>query len=191
MALSWLAVAANWLEICGKMAINLHQFWQWTLLEMSVAGPIESLTYEVMHPNRALFQVNFSTYILTHWGRDEIDSISQTTFSNVWNENVWITFKISLKFVRKGPINNIAALVQIMAWRRPVDKPLSEPMMVSLPTLICFTRPQWANNNTLIHNLILFNLFQYSNISACLLIMSFDILKMIYLSVLFFHHLLM
>ena len=34
------------------------------------------------------------------------------------NENVWISSKISLKFVPKGPNNNIPALVQIMAWRR-------------------------------------------------------------------------
>ena len=47
------------------------------------------------------------------------------------NENVLISIKISLKFVLKGPINNIPALLQIMAWRRPGDKPLSEPMMVS------------------------------------------------------------
>ena len=53
------------------------------------------------------------------------------------NENVWIPTKISLKFVSKGPINNIPAIVQIMAWRRPGDKSLSEPMMVSLPTHIC------------------------------------------------------
>ena len=45
-------------------------------------------------------------------------------------ENVWILIKISLKCVPKGPINNIPALVQIMDWRRPGDKPLSEPMMV-------------------------------------------------------------
>ena len=46
------------------------------------------------------------------------------------NENVWILIKNSLKFVPKGQINNIPALVQIMAWRRSGDKPLSEPMMV-------------------------------------------------------------
>ena len=45
-----------------------------------------------------------------------------------FNEHVWIPIKISLK----GPINNIPALVQIMAWRRPGDKPLSGPMMVRL-----------------------------------------------------------
>ena len=56
------------------------------------------------------------------------------TFKRIFlNENVWIPIKISLKFVHKGRINNIPALVQIMAWRRPGDKPLSEPMMVSLP----------------------------------------------------------
>ena len=61
------------------------------------------------------------------------------------NENEWIWPRISLKFVPKVQINNIAALVQIMAWRRLGDKPLSEPMMVSLLTHICVTRPhQWG-----------------------------------------------
>ena len=59
------------------------------------------------------------------------------------NENLWISLKIPLKFVPKGPINTIPSLVQIMAWRRLGDKSLSEPMMVSLPTHICVTRPQW------------------------------------------------
>ena len=60
------------------------------------------------------------------------------------NENVWIPIKISLKFVPNGQINNIPALVQIMTWRRQGDKPLTEPVMVSLPTHICVTRPQWV-----------------------------------------------
>ena len=37
------------------------------------------------------------------------------------NENVEILIKIPLKFVQKGPIDNISALVQIMAWRRTND----------------------------------------------------------------------
>ena len=61
------------------------------------------------------------------------------------NENVWILIEISLKFVPKGSINNDPALFQTMAWRRPGDKPLSEPMMVSSLTHICVTRPQWVN----------------------------------------------
>ena len=45
------------------------------------------------------------------------------------NENVWFSIKISLKIVPKSPMNNIPALIQIMAWRPSGDKPLSEPMM--------------------------------------------------------------
>ena len=59
------------------------------------------------------------------------------------NENVWIVIKVSLKFVSNGLMNNIPALVQIMAWRRPGDKPLSKPMMVNLRTHICVTQTQW------------------------------------------------
>ena len=67
------------------------------------------------------------------------------TFKHIFlNENVRISIKISLKFVPKGPINNNPALVQIVAWRRSGDKPLFEPMMVSLLTHICVTRPQWV-----------------------------------------------
>ena len=77
-------------------------------------------------------------------GRHFADDIFKRIFLN---ENVWMPTTISLKFVPKGPINNIPALVQIMVWRRPGDKPLSEPMMVSLPTHTCVTRPQWVNKH--------------------------------------------
>ena len=40
------------------------------------------------------------------------------------NDKIWFYIKLSLNLVQ--------ALVQIMAWRRPSDKPLSEPMMVRL-----------------------------------------------------------
>ena len=47
-----------------------------------------------------------------------------------------------------GVSNNIPALIRVMAWRRPGDKPLSEPMVVILLTHICVTRPQWVNLDT-------------------------------------------
>ena len=74
------------------------------------------------------------------------------------NASVLISIKISLKFVPRSLINNIPALVQIMAWRRSGDKRLSEPMMVSLPTHICVTRPQWAKaeGDTCINQLLKF-----------------------------------
>ena len=74
-------------------------------------------------------------------GRHFADDIFKRIF---FNENIWIPIKISLNFVPKGSITNIPALVQIMAWRGPGDKPLSESMMVNLPTHIYVTRPQWV-----------------------------------------------
>ena len=62
-----------------------------------------------------------------------------------WMKMYEFWFKISLKFVLKGSINNIAALVQIMACRLVGAKPISEPMLVSLLTYIWVTQPQWIN----------------------------------------------
>ena len=78
-------------------------------------------------------------------GRHFADDILKCIFLN---ENVWI---LSLKFVPKGLINNNPALVQVMTWRRPGDKPLSEAMMVRLPTHIYVTRPQWVNGSCCLH----------------------------------------
>ena len=75
-------------------------------------------------------------------GRHFADDIFKRIFLN---ENAWISLDISLKFVPTVRIDNIPTLVQIMAWRRPGDKPSSEPMMVSLLTHICVTRPQSVN----------------------------------------------
>ena len=77
-------------------------------------------------------------------GRRFTDDIFKRIFLT---ENVRISIKVSLKFIPKCPINNNPALVLIMAWRRSGDKPLSEPMMVSLLTHICVTRPQWVNGS--------------------------------------------
>ena len=89
------------------------------------------------------------------------------------NENVWIPVKISLKFVPNSPINNTPALVQIMAWRRPGDKPLSEPMMVSLPTHICVTRHQWVK---LLHLLNYLKLLPWSPASSAALLILYALL---------------
>ena len=90
-----------------------------------------------------VFRIRLNTLRPRQNGRHFSDDTFKCIF---FNENVWILIKISLKFVPKGRINNIPALVQIMASRRPGDKPLSEPLMVSLPTHICVTRPQWVKH---------------------------------------------
>ena len=104
--------------------------WSHALKTMSCKGIL------TMHP------WSFNTLRLRQNGRRFADD----TFKRIFlNENVRISIKISLKFVPKGPINNIPALVQILAWRRSGDNPLSEPMMVCLLTHICVARPQWFN----------------------------------------------
>ena len=94
------------------------------------------------HPRTSYVYHFINTLRPRQHGRHFPDDIFKCIFLN---EHVKISIKMSLKFVPKGPINIIPALVQIMAWRRPGDKPLSEPMMVSLLTHICVTRPQWVN----------------------------------------------
>ena len=52
--------------------------------------------------------------------RDKSRNFADDIFKRIFfNENVWISIKISLKFVLKGPINMIPAMFQIMAWRHP------------------------------------------------------------------------
>ena len=83
--------------------------------------------------------------VLIHWSRDNMSAIYQRTFSKVFSWLKMIEFRLwfHFSFFPKGPFNNIPALVQIMAWHQPGDKPLCEPMMVNLRTHICIiTWPQ-------------------------------------------------
>ena len=97
------------------------------------------------HNNHVIKQcivTDFNTLRLRQNGRHFIDNIFKCIF---FNENVWIPIKISLKFVPKGPINNIPALVQMMAWHQLGDKPLSELIMARLLMHIYVTLPQRVN----------------------------------------------
>ena len=79
-----------------------------------------------------------------------MDAILQTIFGSAFSWMKMFEFRIRFHrslFLRVQLKNNNPALVQVMAWHRAGDKPLSEPMMVSLPTHICVTRTQWVNRN--------------------------------------------
>ena len=79
-------------------------------------------------------------------GRHFPDDIFKRIFLN---DKVKILLRISIKFVHRVQIDNIPALIQIMGWHLAGDKPLSEPMMVSLLTHSRVTRPQWVNTDPL------------------------------------------
>ena len=71
---------------------------------------------------------------LTHWVRDKMAAIFQTTFSHAFS---WMKmYKFRLRFHW-----SLFPRVQLAG-----AKPLSEPKMVSLLTHICVTRPQWVNS---------------------------------------------
>ena len=81
---------------------------------------------------------------LTYWGRDEMDTISQTIFSIAFS---WIElFKFHWIFPY-GLINNMPTLVQMMAWRLPGNKPWFELIMVNLPTHRRIILPQRVNSD--------------------------------------------
>ena len=71
-----------------------------------------------------------------HFEDDILNSI-------LFNENVSISIEISL-VCSQGPIDNMPTFVQIMAWCRPGNKPLFEPMLVGLLTHWFITRPPWV-----------------------------------------------
>ena len=83
----------------------------------------------------------FTWRIINHWSQHEIEAIFKCIFSN---ENVLIVIKISRKLVSKSPIKNIPALVQIMAWRRSGDKPVSEQVMIVQLTHISLNVLKWC-----------------------------------------------
>ena len=152
-----------WTRHMIQKAIWPQRFWStfahgkkfWMILFISIEknhlGQIlkQLLCYCWTFCNSSLWDVFMETSVNTLRSRQNghfSDDIYKCLFIN---ENVWISINISLKFVPKSPINNIPALVQIMALRRPGDKPLSEPMMVSLLMHICVTRPQWVKDRLL------------------------------------------
>ena len=91
----------------------------------------------------ALWLMMLNTLRLRQYGRHFIDIFKYIFL----NENVWTLIRISMKFVTKGQINNIPALVPVMTWRWPGVKPLSQPMMVRLAMHICITLPQWVQHH--------------------------------------------
>ena len=102
-------------QVCRQLDIHDHPCLG-GCLRFILCQPNILVLWSFLSITHKIIPIIYST-VLIHWG----DSISQ--------------------FVPKFPVNNIPALVQIMAWRRP----LSEPMLVNLQTHICVTRTQWVS----------------------------------------------
>ena len=97
---------------------------------------LSSLTYIGAHLPRWVYTLRGGNC------RQFADDIFKCIFVNYKLE---ISLNISLKFGPKVRINDIPALVSIMAWCQAGDNSSSEPMAASLMAHICITRPQWVN----------------------------------------------
>ena len=102
--------------------VHVITLWQ----PLQVANMLKRKCFKMTTPSAAsdanFVQMTFSFQN----GNHSAENIFRCIFMN---QKICIFIKISLKFVPKVPIDNNRALVQIMAWRRPGDKPLSEPML--------------------------------------------------------------
>ena len=80
-------------------------------------------------------QLELRQQYLTHWGQVEIDDISQTTTSSAfsWMKVLEFRLKFLWSLFLSVQLTIFQHLVQIMAWRRPGDKPLSELIALNLP----------------------------------------------------------
>ena len=76
--------------------------------------------------------------LLTHWGRDKLAAISQTTFSNAFS---WMKIH-EFRLIFHWGLFLSFKLTIFQYW---FIKTISEPMIVSLLTHICVTRFQWVN----------------------------------------------
>ena len=137
----------KWGLIQVKQAFSMFIQKRVSCLNRGACGRLFS-SFSTIHPKvtiwtmfQQLWFFPFNTLRPRQNGRHFADDMFKCVFLN---ENVRFPIEISLKFVPKGSINNNPALFQIMAWRRPGDKPLSDPMMVNSLTHICVTRPQWV-----------------------------------------------
>ena len=82
-----------------------------------------------IHHYRVIPAQSFQLWItvLTHLLLDKMATIlANDIFKCIFlNENIKFFIQISLKFVPQDPIDNKPALVQVMAWRRTGDTPIT------------------------------------------------------------------
>ena len=95
-------------DVCWPTNITRKDY-QTNILELPRTLNVKSLVFRCNY-------FLFNTLRPRQNGRLFADDTSKRIFLK---ENVRISIQISLKFVPKSPIDNISALFQIMAWRRP------------------------------------------------------------------------
>ena len=172
----------QWNECVKHARLRLELHWTPDLVagspkhyqgEWPLYWEVRHITNHITKPPRQHTNRTFTTYWCIAIHQHIEDKMKWTTFHKWHFQMYFLQWKClnfdhdSLKFVPKGPNKNIPALVQIMVWRWAGDKPLSEPVMVSLLMHICVIRPQWVSR-------ILINLLTNLFFSPCAFFCSFQ-----------------
>ena len=119
--------AELWLTSCG-----------WVMLQWACTGntPTKLPHWNLPDCKHSKYHCE-KPYLLTHcWDKMAANFLMTSSNAFSWMKIYKFRLGFPWKFVAKGPIDNIPALVQIMVWHQP-DKPLSETMMASLLTYMC------------------------------------------------------
>ena len=101
---------SSWLGAPGNKPY-LNQCWPRSPMQYGIIRP-QWVKHQYLNSDRYHFYISRQEQN----GHHAADKIFKLIFSN---ENVQILIKISMKFVRKGLVNNESVLVQVMAWHRP------------------------------------------------------------------------
>ena len=101
---------------------------EWLFSKLAVLIRVTALNYTNTESTQEMI------YVLKHYNGEKMAIILQMTFFKCIfvNEKVWISNKISLKFVLYGLFDYKSALVHVMAWCQNGDKLLSERRWQSL-----------------------------------------------------------
>ena len=130
---------------CNRSQTYFRQWLVGSLWQLLETLHVHGSCFMVLCSLVLVYFINIIDGYLTHLGWDKMAAISRPHFEMHFVQLKLLFFiQISPKYVPCGQINNIPALVQIMAWRRSGDKPLSEQWWLSLMTHIFDTRPQWV-----------------------------------------------
>ena len=116
-----------------------------------------NLPTHVMHEVHACFllnssQVNDIDPPVTHWGRNQIDAISQTPFSNKFSWMKIYEFRLKFHwslfpslFSRPPLVNDKSTLIHVMAWCRLASSHYMSQCWPRPLSPYGFTWPQWVN----------------------------------------------
>ena len=120
----------------GPLHLTNHVYYDyWIMLPTRKSVASANLTRAWLPRNCLSPSVPTFPETLTHWGWDKVTPLRRRHFRMHLLEwkclNLYLDFT---EFVPNGPINNSPSSVEIMAWRRPGDKPWSKQMMVIVPT---------------------------------------------------------